>query len=64
MLQHGKTALYLAAWEGRVEVVKVLLKHDAAVDIRTKVTNYPVTFGWSFGCGFTTNHARVDDCTL
>ena len=38
MLQLGRTALYLSALWDRVEVVKTLLKHNAAVDIRDKVT--------------------------
>ena len=48
MLQDGESALYLAAWNGDVEAVKLLLKHDAAVDIRSKVTNYPVNLWVEF----------------
>ena len=40
MLQYGWTALHEAVLEGRVEIVKVLVKYGAAVDIRSKVTNY------------------------
>ena len=38
MLQNGETALHLAAMKGRVEVVKMLVKYGAAVDIRDKVS--------------------------
>ena len=37
MLQYGDTALHRAAVEGEVEVINVLVKHGAAVDIRNKV---------------------------
>ena len=47
MLQWGETALHLAAEEGRGEVVKLLVKYGAVVDIGDKVTNYCVTCGWS-----------------
>ena len=39
MLQEGRNALYQAANEGHIEVVKMLVKYGAAVDIRNKVTN-------------------------
>ena len=38
MLQDGGTALHLAALKDHVEVVKLLVKHGAAVDVRNKVT--------------------------
>ena len=37
MLQDGESALHKAALEGHVEVVKMLVKYGAAVDIRNKV---------------------------
>ena len=37
MLQDGETALHWAALRGHVEVVKMLVKYGAAVDIRNKV---------------------------
>ena len=37
MLQRGETALYLAVEEGHGEVVKLLVKYRAVVDIRDKV---------------------------
>ena len=37
MLQNGETVLHRAAVMGRVEEVKMLVKHGAAVDIRDKV---------------------------
>ena len=37
MLQSGETALHQAAWGGYVEVVKILVKYGAVVDIRDKV---------------------------
>ena len=37
MLQNGETALHLAAREGKVEAVEVLVRHGAAVDVRNKV---------------------------
>ena len=41
MLQDGLTALYVAAWAGEVEVINLLVKHGAAVDIRGgKVLNF------------------------
>ena len=40
MLQDGESALYFATDGGHIEVVKLLLKNGAAVDIRQKVTNY------------------------
>ena len=40
MLQSGETALHEAAWKGHVEVVKMLVKYGAAVDIRTRVFNW------------------------
>ena len=30
--------LYRAAMRGRVEIIKMLMKYDAAVDVRDKVT--------------------------
>ena len=39
MLQNGETALHLAALEGDFEVVHVLVKYGAAVDIRNKVSH-------------------------
>ena len=41
MLQDGDTALHLAAARGKVEVINLLVKHGAAVDIRGgKVLNF------------------------
>ena len=37
MLQDGYTALHRAAVEGEKEVINLLVKHGAAVDIRNKV---------------------------
>jgi ankyrin repeat protein len=37
MLQWGDTALHWAAARGYVEVINLLVKHGAAVDIRNKV---------------------------
>ena len=37
MLQSGETALHVAALKGHVEVIKMLVKYGAAVDIRNKV---------------------------
>ena len=37
MLQNGETALHKAALKGYVEVMKMLVKCGAAVDIRNKV---------------------------
>ena len=37
MLQDGATALYRAAAGGEVEIIDLLVKHGAAVDIRNKV---------------------------
>ena len=37
MLQYGDTALRLAALKDCVEVVKLLVKHGATVDVRNKV---------------------------
>ena len=37
MLQDGDTALHWAAEEGEVEVVEMLVKYGAAVDIRNMV---------------------------
>ena len=37
MLQHGDTALHLAAVEGEVEAVKALVDCGAAVDVRNEV---------------------------
>ena len=37
MLQDGKTALHWAAFYSHAEVVKLLVKYRAAVDIREKV---------------------------
>ena len=37
MLQSGETALHKASREGHVEVVKTLVDHGAAVDVRDKV---------------------------
>jgi ankyrin repeat protein len=39
MLQDGHTALHLAAMVGEVEVINLLVKHGAAVDIRGKVVS-------------------------
>ena len=40
MLQYGLTALHVAAVWGKVEVINLLVKHGAAVDIRDKVVSY------------------------
>jgi hypothetical protein len=37
MLQDGATALRLAASWGKLEIVDLLVRYDAAVDIRDKV---------------------------
>ena len=37
MLQDGATALHWAAMSGEVEVINLLVKNGAAVDIRNKV---------------------------
>ena len=37
MLQGGRTALHQAAVMGEIEVVKVLVKYGAALDIRDEV---------------------------
>jgi ankyrin repeat protein len=37
MLQNGDTALHEAAAKGHPEVINLLVKHGAAVDIRNKV---------------------------
>ena len=37
MLQSGDTALHWAAMHDQVEVINLLVKHGAAVDIRNKV---------------------------
>ena len=39
MLQNGETALHKAALRGDVEVVQLLVKYGAAVDIRSKVSH-------------------------
>ena len=39
MLQYGLTALHWAATWGKVEVMNMLVKHGAAVDIRDKVVS-------------------------
>ena len=41
MLQNGHTALHVAAAQGEVETIDLLVKHGAAVDIRGgKVLNF------------------------
>ena len=41
MLQDGRTALFWAAYSDHVEVVKLLVKHEEAVDIgRNEVISY------------------------
>ena len=40
MLQYGETALHKAVEGGHVEVVKMLVKYGAVVDIRNKVTDH------------------------
>ena len=44
MLQHGDTALCLAAARGKVEAVKALVDYGAAVDIRNEVYTCIVNF--------------------
>ena len=39
MLQDGETALHKAAYWGHVEVVQMLVKYGAAVDIKNKVSH-------------------------
>ena len=57
MEQWGETALHLAVEESHDEVVKLLVKYGAAVDIRYEVTNCCVTCGLGCGCGLITNRA-------
>ena len=52
MLQDGETALHWAAEEGEVEVVEILMKYGAAVDVRNRVNT-----GWPYYC-------RVNDMAL
>jgi ankyrin repeat protein len=40
MLQDGHTALHYAAAKDHLEVIELLVKHGAAVDIRDKVLNF------------------------
>ena len=37
MLQDGETALNWAAYKDRLEVVKLLVKHEASMDTKDKV---------------------------
>jgi ankyrin repeat protein len=39
MLQDGDTALHLAAMWGHPEVINLLVKHGAAVEVRNKVVS-------------------------
>ena len=48
MLQNGETALHQAALRGNVEVVQLLVKYVAAVDIRDKVFNFTCTMVVTF----------------
>ena len=67
-VQDGETALYWAADRGDGNTVQMLVDHGAAVDLgRDEVTNYLLSCGWSFGCGFIIIHASADlvyDCSI
>ena len=39
MLQYGETALHKVALRDHVEIINLLVKHGAAVDIRGKVVS-------------------------
>ena len=62
-VQGGETALSWAACWGYSIIVQMLVDHGAAVDLgRDEVTNhdYPLTYGWSFGCGFIVFRSSAD----
>jgi hypothetical protein len=44
MNEEGETALHLAAGEGHLEIVKLLLEHGADVNAKTAVRN--MTYCW------------------
>ena len=51
MLQYGDTALHKAATQGKVEIINLLVKHGAAVDIRNKVeANFSISVGSELNC--------------
>ena len=40
MLQYGRTAIHVATMKDKAEVINLLVKHGAAVDIRDEVVSY------------------------
>ena len=38
-MQNGETALHKASLKGHIDIVQLLVKYGAAVDIRDKVSN-------------------------
>ena len=58
MLQRGFTALHEAALSGKVEVINLLVKHGAAVDIRNKVVSYLTGVCDDLHCDI--HHVRVN----
>ena len=60
MLQDGFTALHNAALSGEVEVINLLVKHGAAVDIRNEVVSYLYGVWGDLHCD--TDHVKVNWC--
>ena len=65
-LQHGRTALYLATDEGKVDVVRLLIKAKAHVNIQTEVhtsfLNTPIQFNKHIICHMHILHVDGNIC--
>jgi ankyrin repeat protein len=59
--ESGKTALMLAAFAGKINIIKELRNNDARLDLKDRLTHYLVIFDyWIFMISKTSKHLVPD----